>query len=875
MLQPQHGAAAAPAAGARSPFSRETFPLRPRANGKFLSAGREKLFVRGVTYGTFHTGPGGTELYDPAVVERDFASMSAHGINAVRTYTVPPRWLLDLAGRHGLRVMAGLPWEQHVAFLDSAATASSIEARVRQGVRSCAGHPALLCYAIGNEIPSSIVRWHGRYRVERFLRRLYRAVKDEDPQGLVTYVNYPSTEYLHLPFLDFVCFNVYLESREALAAYIGRLQVLAGDRPLVIAEIGLDSRRNGLEAQAAMLDWQIRTVFAGGCAGAFAFAWTDEWHRGGFEIEDWDFGLTDRQRRPKPALHAVHRAFSEVPLAPGLSWPRISVVVCSFNGERTIRRCCEALAALDYPDYEVIVVDDGSTDRTAEIAHGFGFRVITTGNQGLSSARNTGMRAATGEIVAYTDDDAPPDPHWLTYLAWGFLTTDHVAIGGPNIPPPDDGLIADCVAHAPGGPVHVLLSDTEAEHVPGCNMAIRRHCLEDIGGFDRRYRAAGDDVDVCWRLQERGGSIGFSPAAMVWHHRRNSVRAYWRQQKGYGRAEALLEQKWPGKYNALGHLTWQGRMYGKGIDLALTAWRGRVYHGSFGSAPFQSIYHPAPGVFASLLMMPEWYGVLAALAAFSLLGLLWPPLLGCLVLLAAAVAAPVAQALWSASRAQWPGRGRRERLARFLLTAFLHLLQPLARLSGRLRHGLTPWRRRAPGLAAVFPRLTTVWSDRSMTIWSENWRAPEAWLGQIRETAAARGAIVRTGGDFDRWDLEARGGVLGSARLRAAVEEHGAGRQLLRARSWPRLAPLGLLLSILLCLLAGAAAADGARDAAAVLAVSAALLTCRMLLECASAVAVLRTAVRAVAGAAAGDGPVEEEAADGEELEVLGAPAVD
>ena len=102
-----------------------------------------------------------------------------------------------------------------------------------------------------------------------------------------------------LPFVDFVAFNVYLESREQLAAYLARLQNLAGERPLLLAEVGLDSRRNGEEAQAATLKWQIETIFEGGCAGAFVFAWTDEWHRGGYDIEDWDFGLTTRDRRAK------------------------------------------------------------------------------------------------------------------------------------------------------------------------------------------------------------------------------------------------------------------------------------------------------------------------------------------------------------------------------------------------------------------------------------------------------------------------------------------------------------------------------------------------------------------------------------------------
>src|SRR5207247_2750411 len=184
--------------------------------------------------------------------------------------------------------------------------------------------------------------------------------------------------------------------------------------------------------------------------------------------------------------------------------------------------------------------------------------LIRTEDRGLSRSRNMGMRAATGDIVAYIDDDARPDPHWLKYLAHTFATSGHAGVGGPNIPPPGDGPIADCVARAPGGPVHVLLSDREAEHIPGCNMAFRRSALAAIDGFDPQFRAAGDDVDVCWRLKERGRTIGFHPAAMVWPHRRNSVRADWMQQTGYGRAAAMLERKWPEKYNGPGDVSWAG-----------------------------------------------------------------------------------------------------------------------------------------------------------------------------------------------------------------------------------------------------------------------------------------------------------------------------
>ena len=142
---------------------------RPRARGKFLFVGDQKFYVRGVTYGTFRPRADGTEVPDPDVVEWDFAQMAANGINAVRTYSVPPRWLLDAAGRRGLRVMVGLPVERFIGFLADKKKAPDVEQLVREGVRACAGHPAVLCYAVGYEIPASVARWFGARRVERYL----------------------------------------------------------------------------------------------------------------------------------------------------------------------------------------------------------------------------------------------------------------------------------------------------------------------------------------------------------------------------------------------------------------------------------------------------------------------------------------------------------------------------------------------------------------------------------------------------------------------------------------------------------------------------------------------------------------------------------
>ena len=803
---------------------------RPRVSGKFLFAGDEKLLIRGVTYGAFRPDANGVEFHDRELIERDFARMAANGINTVRIpHTTPPRYLLDIAQRHGLRVMVGLCAEQLVGYLIDRRGAPDLERILREKVRTVAGHPALLCFTLGNEIPASLVRWLGRRRVERYLERMYNAVKKEDPQSLVSYVNYPTTEYLRLPFLDLVCFNVYLEDRERFEAYVARLQNIAQDRPLIMSELGLDSKRKGELAQASTLTWLIGSSFAGGCSGVFVFSWTDEWFCNGADVDDWGFGLTDRDRHPKPALHQVRRAFLDALGGAERSWPRISVVVCSYNGGRTIRDCCEGLCRLEYPDFEVIVVDDGSTDDTASIAASYAFKVIRTRNMGLSHARNLGLREATGEIVAYIDDDAYPDPAWLTHLATSFVRSDHAGIGGPNITAPEDGPLARCIGNSPGNPTHVLLTDEEAEHLPGCNMAFRKSALEAIGGFDEQFRIAGDDVDICWRVRAGGGTLGFSPAAMVWHHRRASVIAYLRQQRNYGKAEGMLERKWPDMHNSVGHRHWRGRIYAPGLTHALPLWPQRVYHGVWGTAPFQSIYDRRPGTFLALPLMPECYLLLLLLSGLSALGTLWRPMMMASPLLAVVALALVMQAVLSASQKSFGTAplSRSERLRLVGMTTVLHLLQPVARLWGRLSADVPPrkegWR-----------KLAWPWPRRSK-IWSAMWLAPQARLASLETATRSQGLFVVHGDDYAGWDLEIRGGVLGAFRTTMAVENHNGGAQLVRLRAHPKIfPPAGWLIALLLAF-AGWAALDEAWSAAQILAVCASVLASGVLASCARA----------------------------------------
>jgi O-antigen biosynthesis protein len=747
------------------------------ARGKFFFRGTDKFFLRSVTYGPFAPGEGGAQFPRPALVQRDFSLMRELGANAIRTFTVPPQWLLDLALEYDIAVVVGLPWAEHVCFLEDPGVVEQIRAVVRDGVERCERHPAVFAYLVGNEIPPDVVRWLGPERVKAFVEELAALVKQVDPQALVSYANFPPTEYLDLDQLDFVCFNVYLHREPEYRRYLLRLQSLAGDKPLVLTEFGVDSMREGRDGQASILAWQTRAAFELGVAGTSIFSWTDDWFTGGFQVDDWAFGLVDRERNRKPAFAEVQRVYrAELPIAPP-SPPKVSVVICAYNAERTMQPCLESLRTLRYPHYEVIVVNDGSTDRTLEIAQRFPeARLISQENKGLSAARNVGIEAATGEIVAFTDSDCVVDPDWLTYLVYGFTSGGFVAVGGPNLPPPEESRTAACVASSPGGPTHVLLNDQVAEHIPGCNMAFRKDVLQRIGGFDAVFRAAGDDVDLCWRLQNEGHVIGFSAAAMVWHFRRNTVKAYIKQQMGYGAAEALLYFKHPYRFNLLGQSKWLGRIYGD-LEHSLFLRRPVIYYGTFGRSLFQTLYEAPSSLFAFLPFTLEW-NIVGAVMLLGCVGAGPYAPLGALPLLITFTAA-----LATAWRARvdpryddWRGR---------LLVAGLTYLGPLARSWQRYRvrlEGVRAVERVVFNAPSQRPRVD--WRTRAFALgyWSESSTEKEDLLQAVIDFLNPRRFQVAIDQGWSEWDIEVHRGLWARAKLMVAVENHGSAKRVLRVR---------------------------------------------------------------------------------------------
>jgi O-antigen biosynthesis protein len=774
----------------RHPALPQASPEPIRVSGKFFVAGGEKHFVRGVTYGPFAIGSHGTPFPEQPVVESDFALMAEAWVNTVRVFTVPPLWLLDAAHEAGLKVLVGLPWPQHVTFLDSRTIQAQIRSAVTAGVHACARHPAVFAYLVGNEIPPDMIRWHGADPVRRFLRGLVELVKREHPEALVSYANFPSTEYLTVDFTDFVCFNVYLHDETAFRRYVARLHNLAVDRPLVLTEFGVDAIREGADGQRRVLSWQIRAAFSAGVAGTCVFAWTDEWFTGGHPIEDWAFGLVDRDRRPKPSLAEVERCY-QGPLPPPLPrYPRVSVVVCAYDAERTIDACLASLELLNYPDYEVIVVNDGSHDRTLAIAESYPYcRIISQPNRGLSVARNVGAEAATGEIVAYTDSDCVADPDWLTYLVGKMETGGLAACGGPNFPPPEGSLVPAAVAVAPGGPTHVLLSDEVAEHIAGCNMAFRRDTLLSLGGFDPVYRAAGDDVDICWRFQDSGHVIGFSPAAMVWHFRRNTVKAYCNQQRGYGKAEALVYSKHPFRFNLFGQAKWLGRIYGDLSTSLLLSRRPVIYSGVFGRGLFQTLYEPPSSLTSFLPLTFEWSAASLILAVAAIVGGGW------WLLLAVPLFVTWAMCLGAASNA--PIDRRFTGVKARALVALLIYLGPLLRGWERVRWRIREMRAQ-PHASPAEPgeRMRISWRERALHLayWSEAGAEKEALILGLMDFLVRQKYFVVPDTGWSSWDLKIARGLCSRSLVTVCAENHGGAKRLLRVRCAMRLSRAALFL---------------------------------------------------------------------------------
>ena len=500
------------------------------------------------------------------------------GFTVVRTYTPPPDDLVELAAEHGLRILAGVFYPDWRYLLGAsrrrAAAGAARGARARYARRrgGCAGDEHVLALSLGNEIPADVAPLV-RHRAEspRSIaepRRRRRATRT--PSMLVTYANYPTAEYLPLETLDFLTFNVFLE-READFRALPDPPAPPRRRPAARARRGR-ARRDGdagrEDRQAEALDWQLETAIERGVAGTCVFSWTDEWcGRRPARSRAGTSGSPDADRSPRPALD-VARALEparrsrdlddrvavdqrrDLRLQRGGHARRVPARTRARSTTRTSRSSSSTTARPTRP-------------RRSRARHPRARLAARSRTAASSAARNEGYRAAAGDLDRLPRRRRVPD-------ARSGPTSSRSRFDGPTSAAPAGRTSRRSTTRsarsrsraAPGGPVHVLIDRRPRRARPRLQHGV----LEDRPRRGRRVRPRLHARPATTSTSAGGCSTAAGTSAstrprVVWHHRRPGLRAYLRQQRGYGRSEALVEARHPDRFTAAGTARWRGRIY--------------------------------------------------------------------------------------------------------------------------------------------------------------------------------------------------------------------------------------------------------------------------------------------------------------------------
>ena len=708
------------------------------AHGKFLSRAGHKFFFKAMRLPDVSAT---LDFGQKLKVRKRLDDLKAAHTTGLVLSEAQAQPLLDLAAQSGLVAMLELSITPEE--LLSRRGWKAVVSRIAHTSHVFSKHPALIGYILDCPVSQDQLRAGGLENARRRLRSIISIIKDRAPEAIATIKLRPETRALTVLEEDFLYGEIPALEPIEIRDFVVALHNLAEARPVVIEFADASPGQ----------DEAVAVAFGTGAAGVVAPPVPAP------VSKDW---LGVKLLRASDVMPFVTLNGTCPP--PPARMPMVSVVICAYNAERTMRPCLESLRKLDYPNYEVVIVDDGSRDRTAEISLDFPeFRLIRQSNKGLSVARNVGMQAARGELIAYTDSDCVVDPHWLTLMVRSIVENDFDGCGGPNYAPHEDGWIEACCAASPGAPCHVLVAQDRAEHLAGCNMVFSKGALLKIGGFDAQFTAAGDDVDICWRMLDADFKLGFCPAAFVWHFRRNTIKAYYGQQRGYGRAEALLYPRYPERFNVMRQIAWRGTIPG----LARTIPGGNRQRVMWNTtAGEQSLFEPSLTL-AGVLPQTFEYTV------FSVIALVISIVMGWTVIPAAAMLAlgPI-WALYYGWHA--PLEKSHESFRARLLIAYLAYTGPMIRT-------ITRYKTRAKALTGlgaqetIRQRPSIDWLRRSVKLayWNEEYVTRDNLLDRVVKLFARTGhaAIVDPG--WNDFDLEVRPSPWTRVELKTADEEHG------------------------------------------------------------------------------------------------------
>lgn len=202
--------------------------------------------------------------------------------------------------------------------------------------------------------------------------------------------------------------------------------------------------------------------------------------------------------------------------------PLVSIIVITRNRSASLKRTLQALACLDYPSYEIIVVDNGSLDDTAQVINQFSAKYIFSPvNNGMSLSRQLGVEAACGEIIAMCDDDCVPIPEWLQHLVRRLSTGENFALVGGQVInigfPASKQYKGRSKWTDNNGKIAFAADPKEADFFGNANFAFKKSIIQSIGGYDIFYKAGKEEIDLIMRLRRNGFVIDYEPEAIVRH----------------------------------------------------------------------------------------------------------------------------------------------------------------------------------------------------------------------------------------------------------------------------------------------------------------------------------------------------------------------
>jgi GT2 family glycosyltransferase len=241
-------------------------------------------------------------------------------------------------------------------------------------------------------------------------------------------------------------------------------------------------------------------------------------------------------------------ATSSSPPAEGLH-PPATIIICARNAECHLPRSVGAALAQDYPGaFEVLVVDNASTDSTAVTAQSLGARVIAHTVPGVAGARQAGWKHAKSPIIAYLDADCEPPADWLSRAVSKLNSSPRVAIVGVKLVEGEITSLAEEHIACQG----IMNTDYFWQGSPWhrpfvltAGMVVRRAALEQVGGFDETLgRITGEDADLCFRVREAGWDLSYAPEIEIIHHHRATIRGMMRQAFWYGQGSAAVFARW-------------------------------------------------------------------------------------------------------------------------------------------------------------------------------------------------------------------------------------------------------------------------------------------------------------------------------------------